>query len=111
MYDRIDMDRVNALVNAAGVKSSIQHTGGGCWTIYAGDTHDEPGWGERWAAIAGPGWSTGTLAEGQHFYANPDDFYVGPDDDGDDLTISTVSRLGVTSDEDVAALIVAQARR
>lgn len=76
----IDFDAVRTALHARGIDAYVEQTGGGCATIYAGPTHEEPGWGKRWACLAGPGWFDGpgwTNPKG-----DPNDFYIGPDDDG-----------------------------
>jgi hypothetical protein len=105
-YERINMRRVVKLVHERGMAAMLEHTGGGVRTIFAGPVRHEPGFGDRWAAVAGPG-----VVEGEARYVgHPVDFYVGPNDSGEAIPL-TVSDLAVTSDEDVAALIVAQARQ
>jgi hypothetical protein len=108
----INLDRVVALLTARGVFAYVEQTGGGCATIYAGPTHHEPGWGDRYAACAGPGWFTGGQApEGGPMFtggrARLDDFVVGADDDGE-TTPTTPLHVGATTEEDVADLIAAQ---
>lgn len=76
----IDLDAVVEHLHRMGVHAYVEQTGGGTATIYAGARWHEEGWGDRWAAIAGPGWFDGpNWTQGR---AHADDFYVGPDDDG-----------------------------
>ncbi|NMH96565.1 hypothetical protein [Pseudonocardia acidicola] len=105
--EEIDMDRVAQLVRAAGVTCVLDTSGGGCATIWAGPTREEPGYGTRSAAIAGPG----MFGWGQRpSTASISDFYIGPDDNGEADAVST-RRVGARTEAQIAALIIAQARR
>jgi hypothetical protein len=105
----IDMDEVARLVNdVCGVPAYVEMTGGNTATIYAGKSRTEEGWGERYAAIAGPGCYAWASAESSLGAAS--DFYVGPDDDGSAM-IQSVAAMGAFSAAEIAALIVAQATR
>ena len=59
----------------------VEYTGGGTATIYAGpkfiNPEDDPGYGERYTLIAGPGWFEGEIGK-----VSLEEFYYGPDDDG-----------------------------
>jgi len=83
----IDLQKVcDILASEHSVTAYVEQTGGGCATIYAGEPWDEANWGNRYPAVAGPGWFDGpgwTLPRGDLH-----DFYIGPDDDGesDDIT-------------------------
>lgn len=102
----IDMEAVADELRRRGVHSYVEQTGGGVATIYAGPQHEEPGWGTRWACLAGPGWFDGplwTLPVG-----DLGDFYVGPDDDGETEPLRTKREHTVA---DVADLIESVIRR
>lgn len=78
---QISLDKIVAhLKDTFDIAAYVEQTGGGTATIYAGPTQDEPGWGDRYAAVAGPGWFNGpgrTEGTGDSRY-----FFIGPDDDG-----------------------------
>lgn len=78
----VSMDRIVAYLREAGVQNaSVEQTGGGCATIYAGPVSRDAAGDERYALIAGPGWF-----EGPGFtnaWISFGDFAYGPDDDGD----------------------------
>lgn len=105
MDGTIDMDLVVRWVKDRGHNAYVEHTGGGCATICAGDpTRDSHG-DERWPAMAGAGWFTGPGCTGGR--ANHGDFYIGVDDGGD--TGPTYSILDHTlGPVPIADLIVAQ---
>ena len=96
------MNEVTEALHALGHPAYTEQTGGGCATIYAGPRWDEPGWGSRYAAIAGPGWFA------NYRWTDPrgdtDDFYVGADDDGvtdatsaKDMTVAEIVELIVAA--------------
>jgi hypothetical protein len=101
---QFNMQRVLHLVLRAGVHAYIEQTGGGCMTIYAGAQHEDSEGATRWAAIAGPGVVRAGFTLGDWC-----DFYVGVDDDGETMPIS-ISDVGCNSWQDIADLIIAQAR-
>lgn len=107
MTSTIDMDAVADLLNVAGVAAYVEQTGGGCATIYAGPTHTDEHGDERYAVVAGPGWFDGpawTCAR-----AAVGDFYIGPDDDGENVDAVTVA---TTADPaSIVRLITAQLAR
>lgn len=76
----INMDALSDLINKRGVKCYVEHTGGGCATLYIGeeftDEHGDP----RMVLLGGPG----TLDHRDYGFSTADvgEFYVGPDDDG-----------------------------
>jgi hypothetical protein len=82
----VNMDLVVQILTDRGVPAVLEQTGGGTATIFAGATHDDPEWGDRYEACAGPGHWT-------HGWGNPDpantavgylgEFCVGPDDFGE----------------------------
>lgn len=94
----LDLDEVVRLLKEEHHTAAyVEQTGGGCATIYAGvlAEREEPRyrWTEngreqvgtelnpRWQAVAGPGWFEGPgWTNGR---ATVDEFYVGPDDDGE----------------------------
>lgn len=77
-----DLDLIVRLLELDfGVNAHVDHTGGGCATLYAGDPWEEEGYGIRYPAAAGPGWyENGHLTDRAR--ASRTDFYVGPDDEG-----------------------------
>jgi hypothetical protein len=89
----LDLRTVVDRVRAAGHYAYVEHTGGGVLCIYAAPvstdgpsglfprpTLQDAAGDARYAVIAGPGWQAGDVP-----LADPDDFYVGPDDDGETL--------------------------
>lgn len=71
------LERITAAVQAAGFTCYIDMTGGGIFTIRAGEPWEEPDGGTRYPVLAGPGYHR---KEGYIGWTG--DFYVGPDDDG-----------------------------
>ncbi len=82
----INLEQVcDILRDKYGVTSYVEQTGGGCATIYAGPRREVDG-ESRYAASAGPGWFAGPgWINGR---AHTDEFYVGPDDDGESEYVS-----------------------
>lgn len=80
----IDMDAVCELLSQRGVAAYVEYTGGGCATIRAGEQFTDAEGTQRWPALAGPGWFDPPMGTpgGSRAFAHPDEFYVGPDDDG-----------------------------
>lgn len=77
----LDMDKIVDLLRAGGITAYVEQTGGGCATIYAGESYVDSHGDERYPVLAGPGWFEGpnwTIARG-----DTDDFSVGLDDDGE----------------------------
>lgn len=107
-YD-IDMSRVADLVNEAGVFAYVEHTGGGNATIYAGEPREVQS-GEYtdkfYPAIAG----AGSFAFQPPVWATLTDFSIGVDDQGEGGYITPMD-VGAFTEEDVAKLIVAQAKK
>lgn len=117
MSTELDLDDIVDRINEQGLWAYVEQTGGGCATIYAGAWHsvdDDPySSGSRiaYSAVAGPGsfgWgerpSTGDTCE----------FYISADTLGDTRSGFQgvdCTDLEITSSNDVANLIVAQARR
>lgn len=100
---QFDLSCVVEIVKAAGVPAYVEHTGGGCYTIYAGATRTDVDGDTRHAAVAGPG-----VMRADVYVGDWCDFYVGPDDDGDEPPFG-LADLGVSNLDQIAALIVAQA--
>jgi hypothetical protein len=105
----------------------VEQTGGGCATLYAGQVgyhectcpntgklgpHDDGcpvparGGSPRYGSCAGPGWFTGPAWTGAR--ADLDDFYVGPDDQGETSPVMPLE-VGARTEADIAKLIAAQA--
>lgn len=104
------MGDVVALVRAAGVDCYVTSTGGNCATIFAGPTRtveDGPYLTRLSACCAGPG--SYDVRAPERSLASFDDFVVGPDDQGEATPI-VVDEVGARTVEQVAALIIAQAR-
>jgi hypothetical protein len=79
------LDTIAAHMTAAGIPNVIvEMTGGGVATLCAGPTHEEEGWGTRYALMAGPGWfEPHWSAPDAHGFARiGHDFSFAPDDDG-----------------------------
>jgi hypothetical protein len=90
-HHELDFDKIVALLKGKGINAYVEQTGGGTATIYAGELKAR-GKGaaigaekvfddDRWDASAGPGWFAGpgwTRGRG-----GTEEFYVGPDDDGE----------------------------
>jgi hypothetical protein len=104
--DAFDMNAVCELVHRADVAAYVEHTGGGCATIYAGASRLDSHGDRRWAAVGGPG--TFNHRDVDRHVGWFGDFYIGPDDDGDTMPFG-VADLGAQTIRQLAALIVAQA--
>lgn len=92
-----DMNEVVELLHSSwNLPAYVEHTGGGVQTIYAGEPTTADDGYPRYPVLAGPGWRENGLPR-----ASSDDFYVGPDDDGetDPLTVRS------NTPEVIAALI------
>jgi hypothetical protein len=78
-----DADEIARIVrDTHGVPCYVEHTGGGCATIYAGTPYTDAEGDPRYPAIAGPGYFVGgNRSNGARFHR--DECYVGPDDDGE----------------------------
>lgn len=113
---RIDLDAIVARIHEQGVWASVEMTGGGCATIFAGARRtvpDNPGdpyctcEHTEFAAVAGPG--TYGWGQGPSF-GHTTEFFISADDNGEGSAVDC-SDLGIDpSEEDLAALIVAQTR-
>lgn len=109
----IDLNVVCDHLHARGVAAYVEYTGGGCATIYAGEQYlDEEG-ERRYQAVAGPGyWHFGGVIP----VAPTNDFYIGPDDDGESEFVGdgeiacdrTISVLPTVTSAEVADLIAQQ---
>lgn len=103
---------LDALVKAAGVQSDYGQSGGGCCTLYAGPTIVETDTGATWygkpvditraTVAAGPG-----SYRGPDSFADTDEFYIGPDDDGEADPVKVAADWTVA---EIAAEIVRQVR-
>lgn len=97
--DVIDLEKVVMLIQPElpGVTCYVEQTGGGCATIYLGDSYDcrdglvgacwsrENPIGDYRPVMAGPGWFEGPAwTEGR---ADPSEFSIGYDQDQDDPAI------------------------
>ncbi|MEV6967564.1 hypothetical protein AB0M47_20915 [Hamadaea sp. NPDC051192] len=78
----LDMDLMVQLLKDAGIYAYVEHTGGGCATIYIGNQTPDPEYppSPRYELVAGPGWFEGP---DRRAYASPAEFYIGRDDDGE----------------------------
>lgn len=105
----INFDRVVEILRTThSVTAYVEQTGGGTATIYAGPTREEEDWGTRYAAVAGPGWFAGPgWTEGRGI---AEDFYIGPDDEGYEMPV-VAGEVGAYTEDKIAALIAAQARK
>lgn len=76
------MDRVVAILKSKGVDNAyVEMTGGNCATIFAGPTFEEPDYGTRYAAAAGPGtfgWQSDSIGHTDEFAIGTDDYGDGP---------------------------------
>ncbi|NUR59339.1 MAG: hypothetical protein HOV87_11820 [Catenulispora sp.] len=81
----LNMDRITALVRAAGIDAYVENTGGGCATIIVGEgklpATDDRESGYDAMVLAGPGWFDWDTTPATA-YASRADFYIGPDDLG-----------------------------
>lgn len=104
----LDMDRIAALINEAGLPATVEMTGGGVATIYVGHAtrwSDDEDF-DRYPALAGPGtFGWGVMIS----TASIDEFFVGPDDDN--ASGLDVREVGAVTEEQIATLLVAQANR
>lgn len=106
----INLDTIAAAVRALGVPCFVEQTGGGCATVYAGDTYTDEHGDARYLAGAGPGWFEGPgWTNARADLVDGSDFYVGLDDDGEDEQGVWVQP--GTTEAEIAALIVAQSER
>lgn len=103
----INMDRIVEGLRQEGVRAYVEQTGGGCATIYIGETIPDSkgaGW-DGYELCAGPGWFDGpgwTLARGAR-----SDFYIGPDDQGETDPFSVTEDM---TDGEILAYILAAYR-
>lgn len=102
----INMDRIIEILNERlNVSAYVEQTGGGVATIFAGAIRQEEGYGDRYAAVAGPG----TFGWGQRpSVADSVDFCVGADDSGETDPIYC-AEVGAVTEVQIAMLIAAQA--
>lgn len=103
----LNMDRVVELLHGKGVDNAyVEQTGGGCATIFAGPTFEEPDYGTRYAACAGPGrygWTSDVASMG-----HTDEFCVGADDYGDGPHKYLHEQDGVPTEQEAAEEFAAQ---
>jgi hypothetical protein len=98
------MDEVVKILTAKGVPNAyVEMTGGGCATIFAGPTFEEPDYGTRYMVAAGPGsfrWTEDSIG-------HTDEFCIGADDygDGPNFYVSDLPGAATMTAEDVANLI------
>lgn len=105
---QINMDRIIDILNSRlEVSAYVEQTGGGVATIFAGAIRQEEGYGDRYAAVAGPG----TYGWGQRpSVADSVDFCVGADDSGETDPIYC-AEVGAVTEVQIAMLIAAQATK
>lgn len=78
------MDTIAQYLREAGYSNAyVEMTGGGCATIYAGPTFEQPNWGTRYYLIAGPG------TFGNPSYSDAGDFGFSMDFDDQPVTYTT----------------------
>lgn len=75
----VSLDAIALALTARGFPASVEHTGGGCATLYAGPP-DHDGTTGRYSAVVGPGWFHSDHRTDAR--ATTLDLYWGPDDDG-----------------------------
>lgn len=73
----LNLDLIVALLAEHGVAAYVEQTGGGCATVLAGEVRSDG----HAVAAAGPGWFEGP--GWTHGRADTDEFFIGPDDDGE----------------------------
>jgi hypothetical protein len=108
MTTEISLDAVCAIVRAAGIPCTVQQTGGGTATLYAGTpTPEVATWGgtiDAYPAVAGPGafWAPGRPAYTEELSVGPDE-NAWPTKDYWQATETTTAA-------DVAAEVIRRAR-
>lgn len=108
----LDLNEVVRLVRGADVLAFVGHSGGGNATIYAGERHPDEHGEPLWTACAGPGEFLPDPETGRHWAfgrASLSDFHIGPE--GDDAPALSATEIGITTETEAAAVIVAQAMR
>lgn len=103
----VDMQVVAEIVSRHGVPAYVEHTGGGCSTIYAGVAYEDEGGDERFPAAAGPGYFAGSYDKPR---ASLYEFGVGPDNDGEGGYVDFAD-IGALTVHDIAKVIVAQVHK
>lgn len=89
MADSLNMDTIAQYLRDAGYSNAyVEMTGGGCATIYAGPTFEQPNYGTRYFLVAGPGsfgdpsWSdAGDFTFSMDLDEQPVTYYTTPEDD------------------------------
>lgn len=92
-----------------GIPAFVEHSGGGCATIYGGESYVDAAGDQRWPVLIGPGaWH----AEGGPSFDTAE-LFVGPDDDGSpDYVEATITvPEGATAVDVVAYAVLVLARR
>jgi hypothetical protein len=103
----VDLDRVVALVRAAGVACIVDVADPRFGAaLLAGPPTSTPAWAHPWSAYAGPAMH---MPDGSR-YANSATLTIGPHDGGDTEPI-VAEAVGATTDEQIAELIIAQSRK
>lgn len=97
----INMDLIVKFLNRAGVDAYVEQTGGGCATILAGKKE-----ADRWSVAGGPGWFEGPAWTKAR--ASRDEFFVGPDDDGEDPAAAVA--IDDQDEQQIAAMILDKLR-
>lgn len=97
------LEELARLISAMGVRAWVDHSGGGCATLYAGEPRFNEDAEYRYALIAGPGVMSDIPS------ASYSGFSVAPDDDGVSDSVSP-SEMGLSTLREVAAHMVKMAR-
>lgn len=108
--EEVNLVEVAGLLAILGIDAVVEHTGGGCATLFAGPTRpdpDDPG-AVVWAAVAGPG-RYDRRADGGPHPAALAELVVGPDDHGQSAP-TEVGALGAVGAHAVAVLVADQLR-
>lgn len=103
------MDAVVALLRVVGRKAYVAQTGGGCSTIYAGESYIDAAGNPRHQILAGPGRYSWNADEDS--LAITDDFYLGPDDDGESGDFDDARHLGVYPRWTIEAMLAVEIAR
>ncbi|GAA3386380.1 hypothetical protein [Cryptosporangium minutisporangium] len=108
----LDLDEIVRLICLADVPAFVGQSGGGTATIYAGHPYIDEHGDERMTGCAGPGWFLPNPQTGRPWaYGRGSlaDFYIGPE--SDDPVALSAEEIGITTEAEAAAVIVAQAIR
>lgn len=107
----LDMDEIVRLICLTGTFAYIEQTGGGMATIYAGETVSDSNGDPRWTACGGPGFflpNPDTGAVWAYARAVTADFHLGPEDETGHAI--SAAAIGLTTEAEAAAILVAQTR-